>query len=132
MNLDSDPKNPTIVAITPLVYQEIILNIRHFSKLPRWLSLLAISLWVTTAHAQMNPVAPTIMEKAQVTKVTPSGFQSAFEGYKPYTDEKTGNWVNANDRVGKIGGWRVYAKEAREPEPAKGMPGSHMGQGGKP
>ncbi len=131
------------------------MNTRHFSKLPRWLSLLAMSLWVTAAHTQMNPVAPTIMGKAQVTKVTPAGFQSAFEGYKPYTDEKTGNWVEANDTVGKIGGWRVYAKEARQPdaaagnaastatgqsgkdadaraEPAKGMPGSHMGHGGKP
>jgi len=121
-----------IVAITPLVYQEIILNTRPFSNLSRWLSLLAMSLWVTAAHAQMNPVAPTIMGKTQVTKVTPAGFQSAFEGYKPYTEENAGNWVKANDTVGKIGGWRVYAKEAREPEPAKGMPGSHMGHGGKP
>jgi len=129
------------------------LNTRHFFKLTRWLSLLAMSLWVTAAHAQMNPVAPPMMGKAQATKVTPAGFQSAFEGYKPYTDEKTGNWLEANDTVAKIGGWRVYAKEAIEPdaaagnaastatgqggkdarpEPAKGMPGSHMGHGGKP
>jgi len=109
------------------------LNSRHFSKLPRWLSLLAMSLWVTAAHTQVNPVAPTIMGKAQVTKVTPVGFQSAFEGYKPYTDEKTGNWVEANDRVGKIGGWRVYAKEARQPDAAAGNAASSAtSQEGKP
>ncbi len=112
------------------------MNTRHFSKLPRWLSLLAMSLWITAAHAQMNPVAPTITGKAQVTKVTPAGFQSAFEGYKPYTDEKAGNWVKANDRVGKIGGWRAYAKEAKEarqPDAAAGNAASTAtGQGGKP
>ncbi len=109
-----------------------MLNIRHFSNLPRWLPLLAISLWVTAAHAQMNPVAPPITDKAQETKVTPSGFQSAFEGYKPYTEENAGKWVQANETVGKIGGWRTYAKEGREPEPTKSGSGSHMGHGGKP
>ena len=125
----------------------------HFSRLPRRLALLALPLWVTAAQAQTAPTAPAPTQKTPVTKVTPASFQSAFEGYKPYTDEKSGNWVQANDTVGKIGGWRVYAKEAREPdaaagnaastatgqggkdarpEPVKSMPGSHMGHGGKP
>ena len=129
------------------------MNTRHFSKLPRWLLLLAMSLWVTAAHTQTAPVAPPITEKPQMTETAPTGFQSAFEGYQPYTEEKPGNWVKANDTVGKIGGWRAYAKEARQPdaaagnaastatsqggkdvkpEPTKSMPESHMGHGGKP
>lgn len=116
----------------------------HFSRLPRRLALLALPLWVTAAHAQAAPTAPASPQKAPVTQATAPAFQSAFEGYKPYADEKTGNWVEANDTVGKIGGWRVYAREANapdaaagnaastKPEPAKGMPGSHMGHGGKP
>lgn len=43
-----------------------------------------------------------------------SGFQSALEGYQPYTDEKMVPWKEANDSVGRIGGWRAYAKEAQQ------------------
>ena len=49
---------------------------------------------------------------------SPLEFRSAFEGYKPYTDEKIIDWKRANDNVGKIGGWREYAREASQPETA--------------
>ena len=49
---------------------------------------------------------------------SPLEFRSAFEGYKPYTEEKTIDWKRANDNVGKIGGWREYAREASQPETA--------------
>ena len=52
--------------------------------------------------------------------VSPLEFRSAFEGYKPYTEEKTIDWKRANDNVGKIGGWREYAREASQPETAAG------------
>lgn len=38
---------------------------------------------------------------------------SAFENYKPYTDEPIGNWKTANDTTARIGGWREYAKQAQ-------------------
>ena len=41
---------------------------------------------------------------------------SAFNGYKPYTDEPLGNWKAANDNVAQIGGWREYAKQAQQPD----------------
>ena len=41
-----------------------------------------------------------------------TSYHSAFEGYRSFTDEPVGNWKAANDKVGQIGGWRVYAKEA--------------------
>ena len=45
----------------------------------------------------------------------PAIFQSAMEGYKPYTDDKTVDWKAANDTAALIGGWRAYAKEAAAP-----------------
>ena len=45
----------------------------------------------------------------------PPAFQSAFDGYQPYTDDKTSNWKAANDTAAQIGGWRAYAKEASAP-----------------
>ena len=48
-----------------------------------------------------------------------AGFQSALEGYKPYTEEKTVNWKAANDTTAQIGGWRAYAKEAAQTSPTQ-------------
>ena len=58
---------------------------------------------------------------AAQTQATPAplAFKSAFEGYQPYTDDKTGNWKEANDTTARIGGWRAYAKEAAAAQPAK-------------
>lgn len=40
------------------------------------------------------------------------GYQSAFEGYRRFIDEPVAAWKAVNDNVGRIGGWRVYAREA--------------------
>ena len=41
-------------------------------------------------------------------------YRSALEGYQPFTDEKLAPWKESNDNVGRIGGWRVYAREASD------------------
>jgi len=55
----------------------------------------------------------TLAASAQ-TPVAPGEYRSALEGYQPYSESKTVPWKEANDTVGKIGGWRAYAKEAAE------------------
>ena len=59
----------------------------------------------------------------------PPAYRSALEGYQPYTDEKTVNWKEANDNAGRIGGWREYAKEARQAQTpdAAAKPDPHAG-----
>ena len=51
----------------------------------------------------------------------PSNLQyvSPLRAYKAYVDQPVESWREANDRVGRIGGWRAYAKEAQMGEPAK-------------
>ena len=63
------------------------------------------SLLGMAAHAQ--PATPPTPQ--------PLAFQSALQGYQPYTDDKVGNWKAANDTTASIGGWRAYAKEASAP-----------------
>lgn len=53
--------------------------------------------------------------RAQVPGVT---YRSAFQGYRQHADAEVGPWVEANDKVGRIGGWRVYAQEAAAPAAA--------------
>lgn len=63
-------------------------------------------------------------------------YRSALQGYRPYADTEPGSWAETNERVGRIGGWRAYAKEASEPqapasaasapkEPVKQAPAGH-------
>jgi hypothetical protein len=49
-------------------------------------------------------------------------YRSAFEGYRAWRDEPVGDWRAANDTVGRIGGWRAYAREAAAPEPVEPAP----------
>lgn len=65
------------------------------------------------AAAQTTVLAPVTPSR---TQAEPVKYRSAMEGYQPYTDEKMADWKAANDTAGRIGGWRVYAKEARQPQ----------------
>jgi len=46
-------------------------------------------------------------------------YQSPFKDYRPLGEDKRIPWKAANDEVGKIGGWRVYAREASVDNAAK-------------
>ena len=85
------------------------MRIRLYSKLPAALVLGAASLGTAQVSAQSSADSPA-----------PPAYRSAFEGYQPYTDEKIGNWKEANDNAGRIGGWREYAKEASESQTPEG------------
>jgi hypothetical protein len=99
------------------VIQEIFVSIRFISSpAPGLVALpvLALALWTSAAHGQA--AAPDTPAAAMQAGTTPAAFRSALEGYQPYTDEKTVKWKEANDTTGRIGGWREYAKEARQPQ----------------
>ena len=85
------------------------------------LVLAALPFYAGLVQAQaVLPNAPSTPSSppAAMTREASSIYRSAFEGYKPYTDEKTIDWKQANDNTGKIGGWREYAKEAQQPDAA--------------
>lgn len=71
------------------------------------------------ALAQAGPASGSAVAPgapiAAATSPAPAEYRSAFEGYQPYTEEKTISWKEANDLTGRIGGWRAYAKEAQLP-----------------
>ena len=47
---------------------------------------------------------------------TTVSYTSPIADYLPFADEKVTSWRVANDKVGQIGGWRAYAKEAQQPD----------------
>ena len=60
--------------------------------------------------------------------VPPAEHQSPFARYRPFAAEVLGTWKAVNDEVGRIGGWKVYAREVYEAtkQPAPSTEGSGM------
>ncbi|MEN9420501.1 MAG: multi-Cu oxidase [Pseudomonadota bacterium] len=49
-------------------------------------------------------------------------YESAFSRYRRAAESKAIPWREANDTAARIGGWRTYAREAQQPDPAASMP----------
>lgn len=83
-------------------------------------SALAVALLLATLTAQAQPAAKTarpdpLDPKASVPALS---YESSFSQYRRLGNEKPVSWREANDTVSRIGGWRVYAREAQQPDPA--------------
>ena len=48
--------------------------------------------------------------------VPPLIYLSTLQNYRPFIDQEVGAWRELNDTTARVGGWRVYAKQAREPD----------------
>jgi hypothetical protein len=115
-----------------------------FPILSRWLLPATLCAAALTAQAQSAtpPIAANaatrpdpLDAKAGVPALT---FESSFSRYRRSGDDKALSWRDANDAVARIGGWRVYAREAQEPAssaPAASAPATPTGaakETGKP
>jgi hypothetical protein len=49
-------------------------------------------------------------------------YTSSLSTYRPVLELSVGSWREANERVGRIGGWRVYQREALSPPSAASAP----------
>ncbi|MBP0625093.1 hypothetical protein [Cupriavidus consociatus] len=73
--------------------------------------MMALLLAAGGAHSEPEHTSPK--------PVSELAYSSAFAAYKGYADQPVTSWREANDIVGRIGGWRTYAKEAvQETSPA--------------
>jgi len=98
-------------------------------------------LWAATLLAPADPALAQASSAASASKTSPpaaaasaapaSGtsnpltYRSAFDGYRPFSDQPILSWREANDLVGRIGGWQAYAREGQggpSPTPAKITP----------
>tara|TARA_R110002049_G_scaffold141576_1_gene303294 strand:+ start:1269 stop:1598 length:330 start_codon:yes stop_codon:yes gene_type:complete len=97
----------------------------------RW-AILAVPLSLLgLPQASANP-----LDSDTPTKET--GYSSSFDDYVQDEDVEAGGWVQANERVGEIGGWRTYLRQAQEPmdgsKPTSSDQGAmpHSGHGSNP
>lgn len=102
----------------------------------RGISVLVLLTAAALAHAQetVNRVARPDPLDAQ-TPVPAASHASALSSYRRLGDDARIGWKEANEAVSRIGGWRAYAREAQQPEPAPsapvGAPGPGVAPGGR-
>lgn len=70
---------------------------------------MALMLAAAAAHGQPKQTFPQT--------VPAPAYSSAFDAYQRYADQLAMSWREANDTVGRIGGWRSYVKEATREAP---------------
>lgn len=85
-------------------------------RLARSIALSLAAMLAGPPVVQSQPPAPVPVQAPAAADAEPSGSASAFEGYRAHADEPIRNWKQANDEVGRIGGWRAYAREASAPD----------------
>ena len=83
---------------------------RYLLLMP-WMAVLSSTATLTVSAQSATQVSPL---SSQAGQAPAADYRSTLEGYQPFTDEKILPWKQANDTVGKIGGWRAYAKEAHD------------------
>ena len=93
------------------------------------LSTLAVALLfpgLPLAHAQAQSPAKAL-EPPSVQRADPadpkaavpvSAYRSSLSRYQPFTEPELATWRETNELVRQRGGWRAYAREAREPASA--------------
>jgi hypothetical protein len=85
---------------------------------------LLAGLSIAALAAQAQPAAKAtrpdpLDPRASVPTLT---YESSFLQYRRLGDENPVAWREANDTVARIGGWRVYAREAQQPDPTRAVP----------
>jgi hypothetical protein len=100
--------------------------------MPHRTSLLSViisgALAFLSVGAGAQGVAPTQPSTSESRLPTKLQYKSAIGSYQAYADQEVLSWREANDRVGRIGGWRAYAKEistGQPPSEAPTSPDSH-------
>jgi hypothetical protein len=78
----------------------------------------AALLLITGADAQVPSAAATRDPLDAKAPVPPVAHRSALGAYRASREVAVGSWRDANDTVTRIGGWRVYLREANEPDAA--------------
>lgn len=93
------------------------------ASLMRWLTpatlcALAFAATAQTPHSTARKADPLDASVA-VPAVT---YESALSRYRRAGEDKAIPWRESNDTAARIGGWRAYAREAQQPDPAQPAP----------
>lgn len=72
-------------------------------------------------HEHEENVPETTDPGSTAPRLSVPEYRSPLSAYQPFEDADSQDWKEANDRVGEIGGWRVYSREPFESDDADDM-----------
>jgi hypothetical protein len=85
----------------------------------KFAAIVCASAATTIANAEAQPAQPSAAPLTVArdpadprAAVPPVEYRSAFSRYRPNVEAEVGSWREKNDDVRRIGGWRVYGREA--------------------
>ena len=102
----------------PISVSVVVRRQRLLRAVPAVLLAAALFALLTAAQAQPSAKAARPDPLDPKASVTTLRYESSFARYRLLGEEKPVSWRDANDTVTQIGGWRVYAREAQQPDPA--------------
>lgn len=82
---------------------------------------LLLAAWLAASplvHAQAEPKAGKPDPSDPMAVVPATTYSSPLTRFRPAGEIKLGSWQEVNEMVTRIGGWRAYARQASQPEPA--------------
>ena len=89
------------------------------------------SLQFTQAQPQVKPPEQLLgvrPDPADARAPVPAlAYRSSLNLYRAFTEPEVAPWRETNELVGQRGGWRAYAREAREADAAQAPPPSAPG-----
>ena len=109
--------------------------VRHDRRrLPGAIQRVLLAVLSTTALAQAQPASKPVKPDPLDPRATVPGltYESSLSQYRRFGDEKPMSWREANDTVARIGGWRVYAREAQQRDAAPAAKPATDGPSAKP
>ncbi len=56
-------------------------------------------------------------------------YRSGLQAYRPWAEQRSGNWRALNDEVTRIGGWRSYLREVHQAPAARSTPAAPVTPG---
>ncbi|WP_310627491.1 hypothetical protein [Limnohabitans sp.] len=96
-----------------------------YLKSPK-LPLLATAIWLACLHLSSAWAQPEINpEVSTPEKSVELIYQSSFQNYQRYSASTLQSWMQTNDTVKDIGGWRAYAKEITQGKDTKPTTPAH-------
>src|SRR5947207_4789170 len=79
---------------------------------PTVVAVLAASA-TTFAQPPAAPATRPALAASAAASGNSLGYRSVFQDYRGFTDQPVTSWRDANDLVGRIGGWQTYARESQ-------------------
>jgi hypothetical protein len=85
----------------------------------RWLMPASLCALAFAATAQTPPSAARKADPLDASVAVPAvRYESSLSRYRGAAEAKAIPWRESNDTAARIGGWRAYAREAQQPDPA--------------